>query len=93
MESQDNDLVQVTVEDQHTASKKHKIDNRAGPSGAKKVTGKQIKEVMSVAPWVGEQGRKVMSVAGLTFNREDEVGKYTARKLLDKGKDSPRVKS
>lgn len=48
---------------------------------------------MSVALWVGEQGRKVMSVAGLTFNRDDEVGKYTARKLLDKEKDSLRVKS
>lgn len=47
---------------------------------------------MYVAPWVGEHGRKVMSVAELTFNKEDEVGKYTAMKLLDKWKDSSRVK-
>ena len=42
--------------------------------------------VISVAPWVGEQGRKVMSAAGLTFSKEDEVGNYTEMKHLDKGK-------
>ncbi|KAK9216840.1 hypothetical protein WN944_008851 [Citrus x changshan-huyou] len=92
LESQDNDMVQVTVsgqnitKNQQTASNKRKIGNQAGPSKANEVIGKSMKGVISVAPWVGEQGRKVMSAAGLTFSREDEVGNYTERKHLDKGK-------
>ncbi|KAH9764284.1 SWIM-type domain-containing protein [Citrus sinensis] len=86
----DNIQVAVEVEDITTYnlrnSKKHKTATQAGPSVSKNLVKRKRMEGSSDATWVGVQGKKIITAAGIDPREDYRRYEHKAKKKLDKGK-------
>ncbi|KAK9186888.1 hypothetical protein WN944_018277 [Citrus x changshan-huyou] len=91
-QTSDNIQVTVEVEDIRTYnlrnSKKHKTATQAGPSASKNLVKKKRIEGSSDAAWVGVQGKKIITDAGIDPREDYRRDEHKAKKKLDKGKAS-----